>query len=300
MPNSILFLLLFSVFVNATAEVVITPSEVYSQALLIEQETELVKRHFHISESAIPVKAVVTDLKPRHVWQKFYMLQMKIVAFRRTHNMDSLTPVVIEPSKRVDPRYTWAQTQRTLSEIRIVKKLLGINSVVGAAPQVENKTPLDVYNKLNQIETEWDLLAGVTTDPSMGFAQIMRLNEDVSAILRKLNVFDTAVPPAKIPESTTVNTLAGTFLVLEQIQRLQKLARIDTVDLSDFKNTENVKPAEIFNMVCFLIAEMQLIKAELGITSFTPAAAEYKNKRPADNRQLLGYVEAKLALIQHL
>lgn len=295
-----LFAMLYFVLLNSYAEIVITPSEIYAQALLIEQETELVKRHFHITESAAPVKEVAADLELRHVWEEGYMLQMKIVAFRRAHNMDSLTPVVIEPSKSVDSRHTWEQTQRTLSEIRIVKKLLGINGVVGTTRQVENKKPLDVYNKLKQLEAEWDLLAGVTTDSSMCFAQIMRLNEDVNVILRKLNVFDTAVPPTKIPESTSVNSLAGTFLVLEQIQRLQKLTRIETVDLSGFKNTENVKPQEVFNMVCFLIAEIQLIKAELGITSFTPAAADYKNKKPADNRQLLGYVEAKLALIQHL
>jgi hypothetical protein len=293
-------LILFSVFLNAHAEVVITPSEVYSQVLLIEQETELVKRHFHITESAEPVRETVADLKPRHVWQKGYMLQMKIVAFRRKYNLGALTPVILEPMKTLSSNYTWAQTQRTLSEIRIMRKLLGINGVVGAAPQIENKRPVDVYNKLNQIEAEWDVLAGVTIDPSLTFAQLMRLNEDLNEIFLKLNLFDTAVPPAKKLDATSVDALEKTFVVLEQIQRLQKIARIEWVDLSDFHTTQNVKPANVFNMVCFLIAEIQLIKAELGITMFTPAAAEYKNKTPADVQQLLGYIENKLALIPHL
>jgi hypothetical protein len=300
MPHSILFILLFFTFFNAHAEVVITPSEVYQQALIIEQETELVKHHFHITESADPVKETVADLKPRHVWQKGYMLQMKMGAFRRKYNLGSFTPVVIEPLKVLSPNYTWAQTQRTLSEIRIMRKLLGINGVIGAAPQIENKRPVDVYNKLNQLEAEWDMLANITTDSSLTFAQVMRLNEDLNEIFLKLNLFDTAVPPAKKINATPVDSLEKTFAVLEQIQRLQKLARLESIDLSDFRTTENAKPANVFNMVCFLIGEIQLIKAELGIATFTPAAAEYKNKKPADVQQILGYIESKLALIQHL
>jgi len=273
---------------------------VYSQVLLIEQETELVKRHFHVTESAEPVKEITVDLKPRHVWQKGYMLQMKIVTFRCKYNLGALTPVILEPMKVLSPNYTWAQTQRTLSEIRIIRKLLGINSVIGAVPQIENKRPVDVYNKLNQIEAEWDVLANATIDSSLTFAQLMRLNEDLNVIFLKLNLFDTAVPPAKKIDTTSVDSLEKTFAALEQIQRLQKMARIELVDLSDFRTTENVKPANVFNMVCFLIAEIQPIKAELGITTFTPAAAEYKNKNPADVQQLLGYIEKKLALIQHL
>ena len=187
-----------------------------------------------------------------------------------------------------------------MSEIRIIRKLLGINSVIGAVPQIENKRPVDVYNKLNQIEAEWDVLANATIDSSLTFAQLMRLNEDLNVIFLKLNLFDTAVPPAKKIDTTSVDSLEKTFAALEQIQRLQKMARIELVDLSDFRTTENVKPANVFNMVCFLIAEIQPIKAELGITTFTPAAAEYKNKNPADVQQLLGYIEKKLALIQHL
>lgn len=134
----------------------------------------------------------------------------------------------------------------------------------------------------------------------MAFAQVMRLNEDLNEIFLKLNLFDTAIPPAKKVGATPVDSLEKTFVVLEQIQRLQKLARIESVDLSDFHTTQNVRPADVFNMVCFLIAEIQLIKADLGIATFTPAAAEYTNRTPADVQQILGYIGNKLALIQHL
>jgi hypothetical protein len=300
MPRLLLFILSLTVF-NCHADVVITPSEVYAQVLLIEQETQLVKRHFQAAAQPTAVIEADVDIQPRHVWQKGYMLQMKLVAFRRKHRLEGLAPVGIEPTEHIDPRYTWAQTQRILTEIRITRKILGIPGEAGAAPQVADKKPVDVFNKLAHIEAEWDTLTGVGFDPSYTFSQVLRLNEDVNVVLRQLNVFDSAVPPPKVLDDTPKDALMQAFLVLEQVQRLQKLAGLPVIDLSAFRKTENVAPSNVFNMVCLILAELQQIKAHIGLKhAITPPAAFHTDKKPADVRQFLGYITSKLALIEHL
>jgi hypothetical protein len=229
------------------------------------------------------------------------MLQIKLVAFRRKQHLEGIAPVGVEPSGHIDPRYTWGQTQRVLTEIRIIRKVLGISGEVGAAPLVEGKKPVDVFNKLAQIEAEWDAMTEVGFDPSYVFSQILRLSEDVNMILRQLDVFDSAMPPAKNPGDTPADSLAQAFLLLEQVQRLQKSAGLEITDLSAFRKTENVIPTNVFNMVCLIIAELQQIKDRVGLKhDITPPATYHEGKKPADVRQFLGYVTNKLALIQHL
>jgi hypothetical protein len=301
MSRFVLSILLFAVLLTAQAEVTVTPSEVYSQVLLIEKETELVKRHFSSTKQPAPVTEIVFDAQPRHVWQKGYMLQIKLAAFRRRHQLNGIAPVGIEPSEHVDPRYTWGQTQRILTEIRIIRKVLGIRGEAGNAPHVENKTSQDVFNKLAQIEAEWDVLTGGGLDTSYTFSEALRLNEDANTILRQLTVFDNAVPPIKNPTDTATDALAQAFSVLEQVQRLQKQVGLDIVDLSAFHKTEQAAPADVFNMVCLVLAELQQIKDRIGLKhAITPMASYHENKKPADVRQLLGYITHKLALIEHL
>jgi hypothetical protein len=301
MHRVILFWLLLSVCLTVRAEVVTSPSEVYAQLLLIEKETELVKQHFKSSKQPTAITEIVADIQPRHVWQKGYMLQMKLVAFRRKHQLGAIAPVGIEPRKNIDFRNVWSQTQRCLTEIRIIRNLLGIKGEAGAVPHVEGKKTLDVFNKLAQLEAEWDALTGAGFDASHTFAQALRLNEDVDMILRQLNISDTAIPPAKNPASTPTDSLAQAFLTLEQVQRLQKLAGLETVDLSAFRKTEKVTSAEVFNLVCLILPEVQQVKYKIGLKhAITPAATYQEGKKPADARQLLGYITNKLTLIDHL
>lgn len=299
--RQILFLLLLLCAAAARAEVEITPSEVYGQVLLIEQETELLKRFLKPAAQPHVWQPVKADLKPRHVWQEAYMLQMKISAFRQTQGMVGLSPVLIEPRRDVDPRLNWAQAQRILTEIRFFRKILEIPGEVGTAPKVEGKKPVDVYNKLREIEMQWDELAGLATDANLPFAQVLRLDEDVHTLMRALNVLDNAIPPANRPEATLADNLAEVFQVLEQVQRLQRLAGFETVDFSPFRNPGEITPNHVFNMICLTLAELQQIKAQVGlIHAITPPASYQENKTPADVMQFLGYVANKLRLIQHL
>jgi len=299
----LLLLLLLLAAPALRAEVVIAPAEVFSQVLLIEQETERIRTHLAITAPPRAVTPVRVELQPRHVWQKAYMVQMKLVAFRRKMGLDAIAPVGVEPRENVDPRFTWGQTQRLLTEIRILERLLGIEQIV--APEttdpVGEKRPADVFNKLGEVEALWDTLLGSGLDPSDAYAEALRLDEEVTALLGYLKVFDNAVPPRKNPEGTPADSLAAASRLLDEVQRLQRLEGLPIMDLTPFRKQENVIPDDVLNLTVLTLAELQQIKARVGMRHAIPHAAAYRTgKRPGDVAQLLGYTAAKLALIRSL
>lgn len=299
--KQILLLGLMMTFLSEAGGAEITSSVVYAQAMQIEQETELIRRHFKITAKPAAYIPVQANLQPRHVWQKAYMVQVKINLFRRKQGLITIAPVGIEPFAKLDPYYTWAQTQRILTEIRIARKLLGIPGNIGAVPQVAGKRPIDVFNKLHEISLEWDVLSGAGGEPSHTYAEAMRINEDIDTLLRRLHIPDTAVPPAKTPEAVLGNVLEGAFALMEEVHRLQRMLGLETVDFGAFRKSDNVTPADVFNMTCMILSELQLVKAKLGLNhAITPPAAFQESKSRAEVAQVLGYAANKLKLIQKL
>lgn len=301
MNHRLTLVLLLIATASPRAEVVITPSEVYGQTLLIEQETQAIRRFINPPAQPQAWQPVQMNIRPRHVWQKAYMVQIKLDAFRRGQGLPGLAPVVLEPRLDLDPRFTWGQTRRILTEISFIRKDLGITGESPSLPKVEDKQPVDVYNKLAEIELQWDAINGNAVDSSLAFAQALRLNEDVDALMRTLNVFDSAIPPAKKVDAKPADSLAETFLVLNEVQRLQRMGSFETVDFSPFRKTGEITPNDVFNLICLTLAEVQLLKAQAGLThAITPPATHQEGKTPAEVSQFLGYVTQKLRLIQHL
>lgn len=278
----------------------ITSSTVYAQALQVEKEIELLRRHFNVT-ARNPVATVVADLQPRHVWQKTYGIMIKLNIFRRKHGLNGFAPVAIEPSLKLDPRITWAQTQRILTEIRIAKALLGIPGEVSPTAQVAGKQPIDVFNKLNQISYDLDALNGEAISPSYVYAEALRLDADINTIMRRTATVDAAVPPARNPAVEPKDSLQATFELMDEIQRLQRKLGIDTTDFSVFRKQDKIVPADVFGMVGLCLAELQLVKAKLGMQhSITPAAEFQQGKHPAEVVQLLGYAANKLHRVNPL
>jgi hypothetical protein len=274
-----------------------TSSDVYVQAERIGQEIELVRRHYNVTVHN-PVAPVEADLKFRHVWQKAYMILAKLSVFRHKHGLAGFAPLETEPEARPDPRINWSQTQRILTEIRIIKFYLGILGETGPVAKAEGKRPVDVFNKLNQIAYDMDALNGETIAASAVYAEAIRINEDIDAIIRRSGTIDNAVPPVRYPGAQPSDALAAAFGLLAEVQHLQRRLGITTTDFSAFSKSENVVQADVFNMIGMCLAELQLIKVQLGMKyNYTPPAEYIEGKSPAEVMQLLGYEASKLRLV---
>ncbi len=97
-----LFFLLFLFLPTAGQAVLVemTPlhAHVYSQAMQIEKEVELLKKHFAIttSKKSNPVP-VLAPLQPRHARQKSYFILLKLNVLRNKNGLPRITPDTMEP-----------------------------------------------------------------------------------------------------------------------------------------------------------------------------------------------------------
>lgn len=275
-----------------------TPSDVYAQAVRIEQEVELLKRHYKVTGKIdfTPIRNV--ELKPEHVWSRAYLILLKLGKFRRGHDLPYIEPISIEPVLDMAPNPVWGMTRRILNEIDILKYYLDIHGQTPAAARVSGKKPIDVYNKLTQVSLELDLLNGATT-PSEVYSEAKRLNEDVNQVLRQLRIFENAVPPPRQNNLQPKDSLYAVFAVLSEIQRIQRRYGIKPVDFKVFDKGDKTVPDDVLMMVELTLAELQRIKFYLGMTHYiTPPSSYAEGKKPDDVVQLLGYITDKLQEIK--
>jgi hypothetical protein len=88
--------------------------------------------------------------------------------------------------------------------------------------------------------------------------------------------------------------------LMQEVQRIQGLANIEPVDFSGFL-VPSATPSDTFNMTLMILAELQPIKAFLGMKhTITVPGRLYDEKKAADVQQLLEWARRKLQLIQTL
>lgn len=183
-----------------------TSLDVYSQAVQIEKEVELLKKHFGITTSK-KSEIFTAAIKPRHNWQKNYFLLLKLNVLRSKNGLPRITPDTMEPVLKLQPGLVYEQTQRILTEFAIFKNRLGITAQVSPPQSFEGKNPTDVFNKIYHISMQMDVLNDQELSATYVFAEVMRIYEDIVTLLRWLNIPDHTYPPAKMAAVTPNPTL---------------------------------------------------------------------------------------------
>jgi hypothetical protein len=275
-----------------------TPSDVYTEALRIQGDVNIIASHFNVKKVA--TQAVVqTRLKPRNAWQKTYEIMVKINILREKHGLPRIEEVQIKPLKNLDPGLTHEQIRRILTELDIFMTRVGIASRSPKAKRQKSKSPADVYNLLNAISIQLDAINGESFTPSHVFAQSMRLLDDLNFILARLNVHERIGPPNKEIEVQPKSVYYTALLMMKEIHRLQMMASIEPIDFQRFK-TGKINPADVFEMSQMLLAELQPVKAHLQIVNVTTPAQDYSGKTPSDVKQVFGWALRKISQIHSL
>ena len=295
---TLLFFLSQALWIATVHAAEASANDAYAQAVRIEQEIGLIKRHYKVSGKIdfTPLRNI--EMKPEHVWSRAYVILLKLGKFRRGHGLPYVEPISIEPVLDMPPNPVWAMTQRIFNEIEILKFFLDIPGQMPAVVRVSGKKPLDVYNKLTQVSLELDLINGATS-PSEVYSEAKRINEDVNQVLRQLRIFEAAVPPPRRSNLQPKDSLYAVFAVLAEIQRIQRGYGLKPVDFKAFDKGDKTVPDEVLMMVELTLTEFQRIKFHLGMThAITPPSTYAEDKKPDDVVQLLGYITDKLQEIK--
>ena len=298
----------------ATAAETVTPSVVYAEAMRIGHQLTLVERrlgvidrhdehdghdengaHEHEAEMA-PLRMA---LRPRHALQKGYEIYFKLNRLREQLGIPVVSVGSLEPRLEVKPLLTYEQLRRIRAELDLLLERLEIDEPLPPVPVVAGKTPVDVYNKLRELSLHLDHVTGDQLVPSQVFGEAMRIYHDINAILSYLRISDETVPPAKREGVTPVDAYQFAFDLLGEVQRLQRMANIPRTDFSEFQGRGRA-PSDVFEMTQLIIAELQTVKAHLGMRrDLTPTASHYSGKSPAEVQQVFGWCRRKLWLIDN-
>lgn len=293
----------FVIFSNLYANVLaISPSEVYAEVEKINRELFILDKHVkgnNDKNTFIQKQDYLNvNIQPRHVWQKCYQLMVMINVFRKKHGFPRVEEVNIEPVLHLEPKLVYEMTQRILTEIRIMKRQMGIVTKIVDPPVYKNKRPIDVFLFLDDITHKLDRLNGHQTVPSDVYAQAMRIFEEISLMLDELEITDTTTPFKKSVNAKPKDALKAVFRLLDGIQLLQKDLKMETTDFSSLQKN-NVQPREVFNMIILTLAELQPIKASLHLNRIiTPPARYFENKKPKDVEQLTLWNMERVKLIR--
>ncbi|MCK5683384.1 hypothetical protein KAJ27_04665 [bacterium] len=290
------FFLPYTLFANDKA----TPSDVYSEVIQIKKELYIIQNFFNIDQNAEFREIKKTELTPRHSWQKTYEIMVKINILRRANNLPIVEPANMEPVLNLNPILTYEQTQRVLTELRIIKFRLGIFEKVTAPDFFTKKVPMDVFNKLREVSAILDVINGSEFTPSYVFGESMRIYQDINNILNRLGIRDTSIPPDKLPKSTPKEAMLTLLHLLKKISELESGIGVEGVDPSVFY-IDKPLPEDVFELALIVLSELQVIKASLGIShDITQSARYYTQKTPADVNQLLGWALLKMNQINTL
>ena len=295
-------LVLVLLFNIATAKK-ITPSEVYGQVMLITDDIHLLLKHYgvtHDHDGIIKQTSLSTILKPRNTWQLTYEIMVKINILRNANNLPTIEPVNMTPVLNLNPDLVYEMTQRILTELNILKYRVGIKSPKQKQKIFHGKSPIDVYNGLSHISASLDELNKKGFTPSYVFGENMRVYDDLTIILQHLNIKDKTIPAPQDIKATPIDTFNVAMEMLSKIKQLQIKSGIAFVDYSEFKK-DKVIPSDVFTITGMIIAELQTIKAYIGLNDYiTPASSKYNSKTPVEVDQIMHWNLRKLSLIDSL
>lgn len=294
-----ILLLAFSFALGANS---ITPSKVYSQVMIVENEVEFLLKYYGIKYDKNRLKkdvSITSNLLPRNIWQKSYEILIKINILRNEYGLPTVEPVNITPVLNLNPDLVYGMTQRILTEINIFKIRNDIVSPKFEKKIYKNKTPVDVFNGLSIVSLLIDKLNKNEINPSFVFGENMRVYDDITLILQQLKIQDKTIPAQKIKDSTPKDTFRTAMKILTKIKQLEINAGLTFVDFSQFKK-ESPTLSDVFELTQMILAELQTVKAYLGIETITPGAIKYKTKTAVEVNQLMSWNLRKLELIKSL
>ncbi|MCV6636139.1 hypothetical protein [Candidatus Albibeggiatoa sp. nov. NOAA] len=299
---AVLLLLIWSCSLKAIDNYQITkttPSDVYEKLYIINQEIKILKQFFHVTAQVKPSN-ITTELYPRHMWQKTYEVLVKINLLREKYGLPYIAVSSREPRKAPPPIIVYEQMLRILTEIKIIKYAFNIPNIEFPVQKFTNIKVVDSFNFISNISAELDLLLGKSLTPSFVFAQAMRISEDINAILDVLDITNDSIPPPKDTNTTPQESYETAQKLMTEVARLQRMTGVNGIEFKELR-PEKITPGDVFSMTGILLAELQTIKAYLGLKhALTPVARRYTGIVPADVEQVLGWCVRKVQLIESI
>ena len=278
----ILFILLTSIVVFAAK----TPSDVYSESLVLKQQVESL-RHENGIQEPLPQVAQQHNKLPRHVLQKTLEILTKVNKYREIHNYGRIT-VPSVPARKITPQDVYNNVARLSEE---VSYLLTQKNKKFSFKQYHNKTPSDVYRVLWSISLGFDALLGQGFTPTDVYIKSQQIVERIK-FLRKSQREESNIPlPTKRPNLHPNHALYASINLLKKIHYDEKKLWMKPVPVPNVPQ-KVISPTEVYDSLQTVQAELKRITRRIGLEASFPPKEIKEKKTPSDVVQNLEYASA--------
>lgn len=176
---------------------------------------------------------------------------------------------------------------------------------IGFKPtKVSGKSPADVYQVLFELYYKLNRMNGrPKVSPSEVYSHVFRAKEDLqyslltlskrleeSAEERKILLVsaiygmhpDGTLMPPREENKTPGDVIQKTFQIREKLNQLRQKNGLSRIAIPKFAQYGSVKPIDVFLQVQFIIAELNLLKIPLEISTTTNRPKSVSGKTPSD------------------
>lgn len=298
---------------NAFAAKQYTPNDVFSKITFANVLADRILLHNNIKNLQLP-KSHETAAKPMHVYELHSSILTELHKYAITHGRRP-PPLAISTPIQYTPTDVFY-----LSEL-VVRNLLDIYQDVGGKidfqPQkFSAKRPADVYQILFELYYKLNRLNGrPRVSPNEVYTHIFRAKEDLQYSLltlsKRLEKSDenkkillvsaiygmhpdgTLMPPRE-DGKRPADVLRKVFQIREKLNQLRQHSNLNIIAIPSLKEYGEVKPIDVFLQVQFVIAELNLLKMPMNITTATNRPKPVTDKVPSDVFQEASHIEYML------
>jgi len=257
------FLLLIILFSSSLfSQNIKTPSDVYSQALLLKEKVDYLRKQNNINEP-FPKVNKQYNKTPGHVLQKSLETLSKINKYRIIKNYGEIS-MPSYPSRNITPSDVYEYVSRLNDEV--TQFITNENFLKSLNTKIfYNKTPSDVYTLLWSISTAFDPLLG-----SRGFTptEVYQESERIVAIAKFLRNSQLIFSKVKKPKINDVlhpnHALNTSYKLLKKISSIQSRLWLSHPEIPT-KVYKETTPSHVHDSLQNILVEMQRIKTRLGL-----------------------------------
>ncbi len=284
----VIFLFLFvisSLFSNVK-----TPSDVYSEAIVLKQTVKFLRLENGIKE---PLQKVVVqkDKLPRHVLQKSIEVLRKIRKYREINNMGKITVPPVPP-RDITPTDVYRNVTRLKKEVSFLLKDKTLLKKIKYR-KFHGKTPSDVYRELWEISIGLDKLLGQGFTPTDVYAQTQQILEIIEFLRLTQRQSNTITKPPLKKNQHPNHALYKSIELIKKINKVEKKLWMKAVPVPKIEE-KVISPTEVYDSLQTVIAELNRISRRLGVERSFKLKTQKERKTPADVVQNLEYAIAIL------
>jgi hypothetical protein len=270
MKRHILFLVLSLIIHISVQAKDYTPSDVYAEALILEQNIKQWRKQEGKPNSWVKV-AIEGNYHPRHVFKKAVVILEKINRYRVNVLKIGAISVNYPGGRDITPNEVYNQVHRARQELLAMLSNINIDVDYSTTKQkTSGKTPNDVYAKLEEISLALDGSLGLRgispTDVYIASQQVV----SIAKFLRSSQNLPITIPSITRTINKRPNhTLAAVKALTVKINNIENNLAIDPVNVIDVPKRV-ISPSDVYNAMGIVFAELQRIQYHLGLERYFP------------------------------